>query len=109
MKKLLAVASFALCAFAQEVGGHWQLSMDSPHGPLKGSLELKQDGTKVTGTLELGPMGSFAVKGNAEGSKIAFDIELPDNAGTLKFSGTIAEGKMSGTTDPHSLNWEASR
>ncbi len=109
MKKLLAVVFLTVCAFAQGVAGHWQVSMDTPHGPMKGSMEFKQDGSKVAGTLELGPMGSFAFKGSVEGAKIAFDVELPENQGTLKFAGTIEGDKMSGTTDPHNFNWAATR
>ena len=109
MKKLLALALFAACAFAQDVAGHWQLAMDTPHGPMKGSLDLNQDHSKITGTLELGPMGTFSLHGTVGEAKIAFDIELPDNAGTLKFTGAIESGKMSGTTDPHNLAWSATR
>ena len=49
--------------------------MDTPHGPMKGSLDFKQDGSKVTGTLEMGPMGSFPLKGNVDGASVGFDIE----------------------------------
>jgi hypothetical protein len=109
MKKLLAVALFAACALAQDVAGHWQLAMDTPHGPMKGSLDLNQDHSKITGTLDLGPMGSFSLKGTVDEAKIAFDIELPDNSGTLKFTGSLESGKMSGTTDPHNFAWSATR
>lgn len=109
MKKLLAVALFAACAWAQDVAGHWQLAMDTPHGPMKGSLDLNQDHAKITGTLALGPMGSFSLKGTVEDTKIAFEIELPNANGTLKFTGAIDSGKMSGTTDPHNFAWSATR
>lgn len=109
MKKLIALALFAICAFAEGVAGHWQVAMDSPHGPLKGSIEFKQDGSKVTGTLDLGPMGSFPLTGSVDGPKIGFAIELPEGQGTLKFDGKVDGEKMSGSTDPHSFKWEASR
>jgi hypothetical protein len=109
MKKLLALAVFAICVFAQSVAGHWTVSMDTPHGPMKGSLDFKQDGSKVTGTLEMGPMGSFPLKGNVDGTSVGFDIELPEGQGTLKFTGQMDGGKITGTTTPHEFKWEATR
>jgi hypothetical protein len=109
MKKLLAIALFAVCAFAEGVAGHWQLAMDSPHGPLKGSVEFKLDGSKVTGTIDFEHMGSFPLKGAVDGQKIAFSIELPEGQGTLQFDGKVDGDKISGATAPHSFKWEASR
>ena len=109
MKKLLAVALFAVCAFAQGVAGKWQVSMDTPHGLMKGSIDFQQDGSKVTGTMDIGPMGSFALKGSVEGEKVTFQVELPDNAGTLTFTGKVDGDKMSGTTNPHDITWTATK
>ena len=109
MKKLLAVALFAVCAFAQGVAGKWQESMDTPHGLMKGSIDFQQDGSKITGTMDIGPMGSFALKGTLEGEKVTFQIELPDNAGTLTFTGNVEGEKMSGTTSPHDIAWTATK
>jgi hypothetical protein len=85
--------------------------MDSQHGPVKGSLDFKQEGSKVTGTVELGSMGSFALKGELDGAKIAFEVELPEGQGTLKFEGKIEGDKItgSGTTPRHGFKWEATR
>ena len=83
--------------------------MDTPHGPMKGSIDFQQDGSKITGKLELGPMGSFNLKGSVDGSTVGFEIEMPENQGTLKFNGKMDGDKISGSTDPHELKWEASR
>ena len=79
MKTVLAVALFAVCAFAEGVAGHWQVSMDSPHGPMKGSLEFKLDGSKLTGTAELGPNRSFPLKGEVDGEKIEIEFNGTTN------------------------------
>jgi hypothetical protein len=107
MKKLLAIVLLTLCAFAEGVAGHWDLSVDTPHGAMKGALELKLDGSNVTGSMELPAMGTFPVKGNLDGAKIVFDLQLPDNQGSLKFTGTVAGNKISGTSE-HG-GWTATR
>ncbi len=83
--------------------------MDTPHGLMKGTLNFKQDGSKITGALELGPMGSFDLKGNVDGGTVGFTIEMPEGQGSLKFTGKLDSGKISGTTDPHEFKWEATR
>ncbi len=83
--------------------------MDTPHGPMKGSLEFKQEGSKITGTLELGPMGTMALHGNVESGNIVFAIDLPENQGSVKFTGTVDGDKMSGTSDAHDGKWTATR
>src|SRR5579872_3395911 len=74
---------------------------------MNGTLDFQQEGCKITGKLEL-PLGSFELKGSVDGAKVAFDIELPQGAGTEKFAGQIDGAKLTGTTDPHGFKWEAS-
>lgn len=106
MKKLIAVLVFALCAFAETVAGHWTVNVDTPHGPMKGSLEFQQDGSKITGKMDLPAMGAFNVKGTLDGPKIAFDLELPDQS-TVKFTGTVDGNKITGASE-HG-GWTATR
>jgi len=108
MKTLLSIMLAALLwvaglsAASQDaagVSGQWQLSVDSPHGPMQGSLKLQQDGAKLTGTVDMGHMGVMSVSGAVDAKSVSLAIELPGGKSTFKLSGTIAEGKMSGSTE----------
>ena len=120
MKKMLsialAIALSACCLPAQStartesarIAGKWQMALDTPHGPMKGPLEVKQDGTKLTGTYELEHIGSMSVTGKVDGDKVSFSMEVPGPGVTITFTGTIEGDKMSGSTD-HAGNWTATR
>jgi hypothetical protein len=93
---------------ATAVAGQWQMSVQTPHGPMKAELQVKQDGTKIKGTCETDHMGSLALTGTVDGKKISFTIEIQDGQ-KLTFSGTIDGEKMSGTTDLENGEWSATR
>jgi hypothetical protein len=120
MKKLLSVALVvvlsACCLPAQstaksesaQIAGKWQMAMDTPHGPMKGPLEVKQEGSKVTGTYELEHIGSMTLTGKVEGDKVSFSMEVPGAGVTVAFTGKVEGDKMSGSTD-HAGDWTATR
>ena len=93
---------------AAAVAGQWQMSVQTPHGPMKAGLQVKQDGTKINGTCETDHMGSLALTGTVDGKKISFTIEVQEGQ-KLTFSGTIDGKKMSGTTDLENGEWSATR
>jgi hypothetical protein len=113
---MLMVVLGACCLPAQttaksesaKIAGKWQMSVDTPHGPMKGPLQVKQEGTKLTGTYELEMFGSMSLAGTVEGDKVSFNMEVPGAAMTLIFTGTVDGDKMSGSTD-HAGNWTATR
>jgi hypothetical protein len=121
MKKLFSVMSVvvlsaACCLLAQstektesaKIAGKWQMSVETPHGPMQGPLEIKQDGSKLTGTYEIEQMGSMAVTGKVEGDKVSFSLEVPGAQVTVAFTGKVEGDKMSGSSD-HAGNWTATR
>jgi hypothetical protein len=120
IKKLLAVVLMVVvgvaCLPAQsaekgesgKIAGKWQMSIDTPHGPMKGPLEVKQDGAKLTGTYELEMFGSMTLAGKVEGDKVSFNMEVAAAGITIAFTGTVDGDKMSGSTD-HAGNWTATR
>jgi hypothetical protein len=109
---LVVVLGAATCLFAEEkaqtVAGNWRLSLETPHGPMGGSLLLKQDGSKISGTCEVEHMGSLPLTGSQENAKVSLSIEMPGGE-TFKLLGSLEGGKMSGTTDPAGGTWTADR
>jgi hypothetical protein len=86
------------------------MSIDSPHGNMKTSLTLKQDGTKVTGTFR-SQMPDMTVEGTFENGTLK--VETSDTAehklvfsAKLKDDGTLA-GYVS--SDMGDMNWTAER
>ncbi len=63
---------------AAAVAGEWQMSLQTPHGPMKAGLQVKQDGTKINGTCDTDHMGSLALTGTVDGKRISFTIEVQD-------------------------------
>jgi len=113
MKRLLlaviaaAVLSAGLFAADLNVGGNWEMTMDSPHGKMTGPLTLQQDGTKLTGAFETEHTGKLPLSGKVDGDKILFSIEAPGGQMTIDFEGTKQGDKLSGTTKPLNGEWSA--
>ena len=91
-----------------KVDGKWTMSIDSPHGTLKGPLQVEQDGAKFTATFEAQPVGKLSLTGTVDGQKITFNLNVPNSQETFTFSGTVDGAKMSGTTVTGGA-WSASR
>jgi hypothetical protein len=79
----LAVLVFGVLV-AQEsakVAGTWKLSLETPHGQMPGALQLKQDGVKLTGSLDVEHMGSMPLVGQVEQQAFLYDRDpgQPEN------------------------------
>jgi hypothetical protein len=102
----------ASCLLAEDkapaVAGNWHLSLDTPHGPMGGTLLLKQDGAKLSGTCEVEHMGTLGLTGSMDNAKVSLSIELPGGE-IFKLLGSVEGSKMSGTTDPEGGKWTADR
>lgn len=115
MKKLLSVVfamgmlSAGLLATDANVGGNWEMTMDSPHGKITGPLSLQQDGTKITGTYETEHTGKLPVNGAVEGEKVVFTMEVPGGQMTISFEGARHGEKLTGITKPLNGEWSAVR
>jgi hypothetical protein len=83
------------------IGGAWQLSMQGRDGAQQASMQLQQDGSKLSGTFQ-GPRGSSPLTGSVDGNNISFNVQMQGRRGamTLAFTGTIDGNKMSGTIQP---------
>ena len=113
MKKLLLAVIAAvlfttgISAAEMNVGGNWEMTMDSPHGKITGPLALRQEGNKLTGTFETEHTGKLALNGTVDGEKVMFTIEVPGGQMTISFEGTRDGDKLSGTTKPLNGEWSA--
>ncbi len=119
MKKLLLspIVLFALASAhchhpllaAAEAGpaGKWQLTFNTPHGVMNGTLDIKQAGNKLSGTCASDHFGSVPLAGSVDGKKISIDIEVQGMA--FKMIGTLDADKMSGTIEPDFGTWSATR
>ena len=108
---VLAVAMLSACLVAADVnvGGNWEMTMDSPHGKMTGPLTLQQDGAKITGTYETEHTGKLTITGKVDGDKIMFTMEVPGGQMTITFEGIKDGDKLSGTTKPLNGEWSAVR
>ncbi len=113
MKKLIfGILITALSAMPQgggTVAGKWQLALETDHGNVSGPLELKQDGSKLSGTFDAQEMGKVAVTGEAQGPKISLTLAMHGGEFMLKLTGTVDAGRMSGGFEGIAGKWSASR
>ena len=121
MKKLLSlVFTIATCFVAchehpgmqaatwAQIAGKWQMTMESPHGVVKGPFEVQQDGGKLTISFDAEAFGKLAGTGSVESNKVSFSLSVPNGPQGFGFSGTLDGSKMSGTTEMGGA-WSATR
>ena len=82
------------------IAGAWDLAINGPEGPLAATATLKQDGEKVTGTIE-SPAGSADLAGTMKGNTLAmaFTIQSPNGPIDIKVTGEVDGPSMKGVID----------
>ena len=86
---LLATAS----AFAADVDGKWSGSFTTPQGEMQISFDLKADGEKLNGKMQITGLNPTDIKdGKVDGDKVNFaaEIEFGANIIPLAFTGVVA-------------------
>lgn len=98
-----------------DVGGKWVMTLEMSMGTASPSLELKQDGAKLTGTYT-GRYGTFPLEGSLKGQAIAFSFNMTaeGQSVTMSFAGEVASDaqSMKGTAvlaDMGDASWTAKR
>lgn len=81
------------------IGGAWQVSWQGRGGTQQGTMQIQQDGSKLSGTFE-DASGSSSVTGSVSGKNISFNVQIQGRPMTLAFTGTLNGDKMSGTFQP---------
>jgi hypothetical protein len=95
MKRLLRVCAglvmmlMTASAFAADVTGTWTATAQTPNGDFQLSFMFKQDGAKLTGTVQ-GPQGDplDISNGKIDGDKFTFDVSI--NGMTIHHDCTVA-------------------
>jgi len=79
------------------VAGTWNITMNTPMGAQKGTLNIAVNGTELTGTMS-GPQGSIDLKeGKADGDKGSWKADLTQPMPiTLEFAATVEGDNISG-------------
>jgi len=82
------------------IGGSWQLSWQGRDGSQQATIQIQQDGSKLSGRFQ-GPRGSSALTGSVDGNNVSFSVQMQGRRTiTLAFTGTIDGNKMSGSFQP---------
>ena len=82
------------------IGGAWQLSWQGRDGSQQATIQIQQDGSKLSGTFQ-SPRGSSQLTGSVSGNNVSFSVQMQGRRTiTLVFAGTIDGDKMSGRLQP---------
>jgi len=94
MRLCAVVALFTGMALAADVTGDWTAQVAGPDGNnMTLSYHFKQDGAKLSGTVD-GPGGSLPIQNGAvDGEKLSFTVTFSGGNGELKI---INEGALKG-------------
>jgi hypothetical protein len=105
----------ALAQAPAKVAGKWQMSMAGRRGTMTQTLNIKQEGGKITGTLTGMGNRSFNLEGTVEGEKISFKVTRETGRGTFTttYNGAVSGDTMKGTAEMgmgrFAMNWTAKR
>jgi len=108
---VLLAASFA--AAQAGVSGKWKLNFQTDQGAVDADLTLKQDGEKVTGSLN-SPQGEAPLEGTFKGGKLvlSMSVDAGGQALTITFDGALEKDTLKGNVDFGgfgSATWTATR
>jgi hypothetical protein len=81
--------------------GKWDMTIDTDQGAMQSTLEVKQDGKKVTGTLT-SPQGAGPIEGEYADGKLTFSMSFDSPNGSIQigFNATMKpDGSLAGTLD----------
>lgn len=107
---LAALATTAAAAALHDLSGRWMLAVVTDNGTGYPTLELKQDGDKITGSYTSNAMGNRSISGNVRGDTLSFTLSASGAGegvvltytariiGTDSLNGTVDFAGMGGAT-----------
>jgi hypothetical protein len=103
----------AVAAAQANITGLWEVTIDSPQGPMSIDAELKQNGEALTGMI-ISPMGNTEIKGTFKNNELAFSYSVPLQGQNLDISmtGKLADDTIDGLVVIAGLGevpWKAKR
>ncbi|HJZ97942.1 MAG TPA: hypothetical protein VKE70_15635, partial [Candidatus Solibacter sp.] len=98
MKNLAALlvallAVFAMTAAAADIAGIWKAVVDTPNGAMESTLDLKVQGTKLTGTVASAQMPATPISdGKVDGDNLSFVVKRdgPNGQFVINYKGTVS-------------------
>jgi hypothetical protein len=108
MIAMIAFLSFPVLLNAQDIDvtGDWEMTSETPRGERTQTIHFKQDGEKLTVTMQGGfrggqEGGEITSEGTIEGNKIewSFTRNTPRGEFTVKYTGTVDGDSMTGEVD----------
>jgi len=103
-RTLIAATALAFAlgtsVLAQNVAGAWDLNILGPEGAINATATLKQDGEKVSGSIE-SPQGTAELTGTMMGKTLNISFAIPGPNGNLdiKVTGEVDGATMKGIID----------
>lgn len=97
-----------------DISGGWELTIQSPRGPVTIDLRFVQEGKKLTVIMIAPRGGESSGEGTIQGQAVQWSIERSTSGGerTVVYKGTVKGAAMSGTADlgdMGSVSWTAAR
>ena len=83
-------------ALAQSIAGAWDLTVNGPEGAINATVNIKQDGEKITGSIDT-PQGTAEMTGTYKGKTLNLSFSVPGPNGNLdiKVNGEVDGGGTS--------------
>ncbi len=100
LKLTCAFILTALAAFAADISGTWQLTVETNQGTGNPTVVFQQNGEKLTGTFNSQVFGAAKITGSVKGNEVVFGFEGDAGGQTIQvtYKGTIVNATaMKGT------------
>lgn len=83
-----------------DISGKWAITGDSPNGQTQSEAVFKQEGTALSGTIEIQQIGGAKIAGTVKGDTVqySFQLNVQGNAIDVNVSGLLKDkDNMAGT------------
>jgi len=111
---IFVLLAFSMSAYAVDVTGDWELTMETRRGEMTRDVKFVQEGENLTVTMEGFRGGEVTGEGTVKGNEIEWTItrSTPRGEMTITYTGTIEGDTMSGEVqmgDRGSVKWTAKK
>ena len=96
-----------------DVSGEWEMTQDTPRGPMTRVITFKQDGENLTVTTVGRDGQEIVIQGTIKGNELEWSMtrSTPQGEFTIAYKGKVEGDTMSGTTQmgERTSEWTAKR